>query len=69
MSVLGRSRSPQDSPVPDSPTSSEASSTLGGIAEDNAVLFESYLFKIPPLKKSILMVSMQNKSSLSSSVI
>jgi hypothetical protein len=60
MSVLGRSASPQDSPVPESPTSSEASSVVGGSAYDGAVvLFESYLYKIPPLKKSILMVSLK----------
>ena len=60
MSVHGRrSISPRDSPTAESPTSSEASTiaspdcTPGG----QVILFESYLYKIPPLKKSILMVS------------
>ena len=57
-----------DSPIPESPTSSDASSTLGGggggrglssagsSSNGSCILFESYLYKIPPLKKSILMV-------------
>ena len=56
MNVHPRSNSPLDSPIPESPTSSEASSIAGTPGEDSTVLFESYLYKIPPLKKSILMV-------------
>lgn len=53
-------QSPPHSPMAESPTSSEAS-TLGSLEETSGsgemVLFESYLYKMPPLKKSILMVS------------
>lgn len=54
---LQRSNSTPDSPTlpAESPTSSEASSSPREPC--NLLLFESYLYKMPPLKKSILMVS------------
>ena len=63
-----RSQSHPDSPTlraAESPTSSSDTSssipeaTLAGQPCD-VVLFESYLYKIPPLKKSILMVRKKN---------
>lgn len=52
-----RSISPLDSPLAGSPTTSDSptfcSAENGG---EEQVLFEGYLYKIPPLKKSLLMV-------------
>lgn len=53
-----RSISPLDSPLDGSPTASDSptfcSAENGGVEEQ--ILYEGYLYKIPPLKKSLLMV-------------
>ena len=52
-----RSISPLDSPIAGSPTASDSPTfCLAENGGDEQIIFEGYLYKIPPLKKSLLMV-------------